>query len=66
MSSDYVCLLCDIIVLLISGGTDRIVEAPLNVEYTFDVFMCVSILMEHRATIFQCTDAADVFQFICR
>ncbi|KAI0239163.1 GTPase-activating protein GYP7 [Lamellibrachia satsuma] len=46
------------------GGTSRIVEAPLNIEYTFDVFMCVSILMEHRDAIFQCTDAAEVFQFI--
>ena len=50
----------------VSGGMNRIVEAPMNAGYTFDVFMCVSILMEHRTAIFQCTDASDVFQFIWR
>ncbi|XP_074661336.1 TBC1 domain family member 15-like [Tubulanus polymorphus] len=43
------------------GGSIRMADAVFNTEYTFDLFMCVGILIEYRDRIFKCTDCADVF-----
>ena len=51
---------------LFAGGKNRLEESPQNSKYTFDVFMCVSILTRHRDALFRCVDAAQVFEFVCR
>ena len=38
----------------------------MNPDFTFDVFLCVTILIENRGSIFKCTDASDVYQLTSR
>lgn len=46
------------------GGKSRIEEAPVNTEFTFELFLCVAILIEYRDKLFKCADATDIFQCI--
>lgn len=47
------------------GGKNKL-EVPIsNSDFTFDVFMCATILIMKRALLFDCKDASDVFQLIC-
>ncbi|XP_014666251.1 PREDICTED: TBC1 domain family member 25-like isoform X2 [Priapulus caudatus] len=48
------------------GGHLRSVDDVSDQEYTFDLFVAVSIMMDHRDKMFRCTDAATVFQCIAR
>ncbi|CAH1788233.1 unnamed protein product [Owenia fusiformis] len=45
-------------------GKVRNAEVTVNTEFTFDLFMCVTVLMEHREKLFRCTDPAEIFQVI--
>ena len=47
-------------------GKNRTEEAQIHPEYTFDVFLCVTILIEQRENIFLCQDMADLVQLVCR
>ncbi|XP_013401563.1 TBC1 domain family member 15 [Lingula anatina] len=46
------------------GGKVRIEESPYNPSYTFELFLCVAVLVENRKKIFKCTDGVEIFQFI--
>ena len=47
-----------------SGGDARSTNMTQNKEYTFEVFMCAAILMDHRDELAKCTDTGMVFTFI--
>ncbi|XP_064644988.1 TBC1 domain family member 16-like [Lineus longissimus] len=46
------------------GGKTRPVAVTSRAEFTFELFMCVAILMDHRNRLFQCDDPSTVFQCI--
>ena len=52
--------------LCTAGGKSRAAEVQVNADFTFDVFMCVTLLIKNRDKIFQCVDTADIIQFVCR
>ncbi|XP_025082337.1 TBC1 domain family member 15-like isoform X3 [Pomacea canaliculata] len=47
-----------------TGGDARSTNMVTQKEYTFEVFMCVAILMECREELVKCTDNGMVFGFI--
>lgn len=47
------------------GGTNQLAGPVMNLDFTFDVFMCTTILIMKRGLLFKCKDASDVFQLIC-
>ncbi len=49
-----------------SGGSNRVEEPAANTDFTFDVFVCVTILVQYRDEIFSCEDPAAVFQLFAR
>ena len=50
-----VCLVCA------TGGQSRAERAMVNLEFTFDLFVCVAILTMHSAEICKAADAASVY-----
>ena len=48
------------------GGTSQIVETPSSPDFTFEVFMCVTLLLQNRKVIFDCQDCSDLFAFVSR
>ncbi|KAK2149899.1 hypothetical protein LSH36_432g00021 [Paralvinella palmiformis] len=45
-------------------GTTRVADAIANPDFTFDVFMCVTILIQYRDDVFFCSEMCEVFQLI--
>ncbi|XP_065833261.1 TBC1 domain family member 15-like [Oscarella lobularis] len=44
----------------------RMTDVKICAEYTFELFVCVAILMEHRERILQCDDCNQVFQCVSK
>lgn len=52
--------------ILREGGckNEKAEQVEIHQEYTFDLFVCVAVLMEHREGLMACTDQNLVFQYI--
>ncbi|XP_019622925.1 PREDICTED: TBC1 domain family member 17-like [Branchiostoma belcheri] len=46
------------------GGQNRVVGAPLNTEYTFELFVCVAMLQNIRQQLLNCRDGTEIFQTV--
>ncbi len=44
-----------------SGGEMRVEYNPMNTDFTFDLFICVAILIMHSKELCKATDAASVY-----
>jgi hypothetical protein len=50
--------------MLSEGGAFHLESAQMNLEFTFDIFMCVAILVEHRECILKTEGAIELLSFI--
>ncbi|XP_041462861.1 TBC1 domain family member 15-like isoform X2 [Lytechinus variegatus] len=47
-----------------TDGVSRSAPGSISTEYTFELFVCVTILHEYRNQLRQCDDAASIFQMV--
>ncbi|GFO08524.1 TBC1 domain family member 15-like [Plakobranchus ocellatus] len=47
-----------------TGGDTRSLASVTQKDYTFEVFMCATVLIECRDDFFQCTDCGMAFSFL--
>lgn len=43
-----------------------VVEGSVNKLFTFELFVCVAILLNYKSDLMKCKDVADIFTFISR
>lgn len=41
-------------------------QQAINTDFTFELFICAAILLEHRETLLQCSDEVQLIQFTSR
>lgn len=41
-------------------------QQAINTDFTFELFICAAILLEHRETLLRCTDEVQLIQFTSR
>lgn len=41
-------------------------QQAINTDFTFELFICAAILLEHRGTLLQCSDEVQLIQFTSR
>eukprot|EP00058_Branchiostoma_floridae_P011031 XP_002596519.1 hypothetical protein BRAFLDRAFT_231647 [Branchiostoma floridae] len=46
------------------SGQNRVVGAPLNTDFTFELFVCVAMLQNIRQQLLNCRDGTEIFQSV--
>ena len=56
----------NLLICLLTGGEVRAIQPGLNMEFTFDIFICIAILILNKEEVSRERDAASVYGYLNR
>lgn len=59
-------VLCVNLRVFFLDSSPELEQQAINTDFTFELFICAAILLEHRETLLQCSDEVQLIQFTSR